>query len=157
MRYNAKSKSYEFLENKATCGNFAIIEIGYVDKKWIRETEGGHSAIARISPDGETRVTAKLYTLAGTEADGFLKRISADRTDSTPSDPRARDDLAWSTRRIWHGMFTYDYFAMVKAVRTPSGVWSKSKTWKDIPFPLAFVLTGEADEAPWDSEDKEPE
>ena len=71
-----------------------------------------------------------------------------DSNDSTPDDPRARDDEVFSTRRIWHGMLTYDYFSMVKALRK-DGVWSGAESWSEVPFPISIVLFGEAEKAPW--------
>ena len=139
---------YEFREEGGKCGNFLIFEIGFINRAWIRNTGGGHSAIVRISPDGESRVTAKIYSLENTEADGFLTRLMTDSNDSTTEDPRARDDEVFSTRRIWHGMLTYDYFSMIKALRK-DGVWSEARNWSKVPFPISIVLFGEAEDAPW--------
>lgn len=52
LYFSGLSRYYFAVESNGTCGNFAIIEIGYVEKKWIKATGGGHSAIARISSDG---------------------------------------------------------------------------------------------------------
>ncbi len=49
------------------------------------------------------------------------------------------------TRRLYfHGMLTYDYFSMIKALRAPDRVtWLDSPEWTPVPFPLAFVVFGE--------------
>src|SRR5215467_6166498 len=68
-----KDGQYEFLQHAGTgCGNFAIVEVGALNPAWIRATTGGHSAIARVSADGTTRVSLKIYTLAGTAIDTWL-------------------------------------------------------------------------------------
>jgi hypothetical protein len=60
LYFSGLSRHYFAVERNGTCRNFAIIEIGYVEKKWIKAAGGGHSAIACTSPDGQTRVTAKV-------------------------------------------------------------------------------------------------
>jgi hypothetical protein len=54
------------------CGNFTIVEVGALNASWIRDTGGGHSAIARVSADGTTQESLKIYTLAGTKANDWL-------------------------------------------------------------------------------------
>src|SRR5262249_50613812 len=67
-----KDGQYEFLHQAGTgCGTFAIV-VGALNPVWIRATTGGHSAIARVSADGTTRVSLKIYTLAGTAIDTWL-------------------------------------------------------------------------------------
>lgn len=138
VRYNGAEKRYEFRELGGRCGNFAVIEVGNVKKEWIRSLDGGHSAIARISPDGESRVTLKLYTLAGSKADSWLKDLMGGQGSSK--------------RKLLHGLFTYDYFSIIKVVRTPDGVWTKESNWKPVEFPLAFVVFGETEEVPWEED-----
>ncbi len=49
-------------------------------------------------------------------------------------------------------MFTYDYFAIVKAVRSADGVWVNPTKWTPVEFPLTFVVFGESQTVPWAEE-----
>ncbi len=132
---------YLFRESGASgsggrCGNFAIIEIMTVD--FVRQINGGHSAIARVSADGQSsNLTLKLYTLAGTEMDKWLTENAV--------------HMHPSGRTYAHGLFTYDYFQLKKLASADLTHWTK------IPFPLAFVIYGEADTPPWQSDGAEEE
>jgi len=136
VRYNEDEEQYEFNESGGRCGNFAIVEVASVRSDWIRSHDGGHSAIARISPDGESRTTLKLYTLAGSGSDSWLQGIE--------------DGNESSERKFLHELFTYDYFSIIKAVRTEQGDWCNDSNWKQVKFPLAFVVFGETDVVPWE-------
>jgi hypothetical protein len=41
---------------------------------------------------------------------------------------------------FFHGMMTFDYFAIVKAVRTQAGVFEDFADWRNVEFPLALVV-----------------
>ena len=138
VRYNKTENQYEFRGEGGRCGNFAIIEVSNVRKEWIRSLDGGHSAIARISPDGESTTTLKLYTLTGSEADSWLQGLM--------------DGNRSSQRVLLLGLFTYDYFSIVRAVRTKDGVWPQDQNWNRVDFPLAFVVFGQTEEIPWEEE-----
>jgi len=131
-----KSNRYEFRQAGGTgCGNFAIIEVGFVEPAWVKAIKGGHTAIARVSLDGTTRTTLKLYTLAGSRSDEWLAGVLAN---------------GQGDQRIFlHGMFTYDYFSMVKVLK-PQGsqTWKRPTNWTRVPFPIAFVVFGESDVGP---------
>lgn len=128
---------YEFFEQKSPrCGNLAIIEAASVPKEWVRKTGGGHTAIARVTADGGTRRTLKLYSVEGTAADEWLERRLAGKKASS-SDPR-----------MLHGFFTYDYFAMLREI-SPGGKWSTSTQWTEVHFPMAFVVLGPTTVVPW--------
>ena len=135
MRYVPADHDYEFLEEGGTCGNFAIAEVGYVQKKWIQAINGGHTAIARVSLDGESRTTLKLYTIAGTPADQWLALVKTN---------------GLGPNRVYiHGMITYDYLSFVKAVRTKNGHWTNPTSWTKVDHPISLVLFGFPSEAPW--------
>jgi hypothetical protein len=135
MRYH--NGRYEFTEDGGTnCGNFAIAEVGYVEPDWVREIGGGHSAIARVSLDGSSRTTLKIYTLSGSDADAWLAQVKS----SGQGDARV----------YLHGMFTYDYFAFVRTVRKPNREWINPTDWTKVEFPMAFVVFGMPDGAPWE-------
>jgi hypothetical protein len=58
-------------------------------------------------------------------------------------------------RHVIHGLFTYDYFAILKVVTRPDGTFlpaTQLKTWKPISFPIAFIVYGETETIPWDDE-----
>ncbi len=137
VRYNTSTQQYEYLVQGKT-GNFAIVEVGKINKDWIRSTGGGHSAIARVSPDGKSRMSLKLYTLSGTEADTWLQDIAQGKGSSR--------------RILLHGLFTFDYFSIIKAIRTQEGVWSTDSGWKNVEYPMAFVVFGETDVIPWEED-----
>jgi hypothetical protein len=50
--------------------------------------------------------------------------------------------------RLVHGLFTYDYFAIVRAIGDPGGVLGKNEEWTEVGFPLAFVLFGGTETVP---------
>jgi hypothetical protein len=138
-----KDGAYQFQQHGGVgCGNFAILEINHVHPEWTRSTGGGHSGIARVTADGTARHTLKIYTLEGTAPDSWLATMQASGT----ADPQ---------QRLMHGVFTFDYFAMIKAITTSDGSFlptSQLKTWKDIPFPLAFIIYGETQTVPWEEQ-----
>jgi hypothetical protein len=107
-----KNGQYEFKQSSGQgCGNFVIVEVGALNGAWIRATGGGHSAIARVSADGTTRESLKLYTLEGTAADDWLvslmppagtaPKISTKRNPATrrPHVRLLRDGACASRRR----------------------------------------------------------
>lgn len=129
---------YQFQEGGGQCGNFAIVELSNLNAAWIRKVKGGHSAIARVSADGASTATLKIYTLEGTKADSWL----AD----------AMQNGVGNARILVHGMFTYDYFSILKTVRTPDGQWTHPSGWEEVKFPLALVVFGKAQTPPWEEQ-----
>lgn len=124
-----RSSRYEFSEGGGgSCGNFALFKTTLV-REWIRKIRGGHSAIVRASPGGLGPFTLKIYTYEG-----------------TPEDRTVRNVLAGSnvSRRLYyHGMLTYDYFAVLRTVRDRDDAWLGVPEWTRVRFPLAFVVFGE--------------
>jgi hypothetical protein len=138
VRYNKKEKQYEFREKGGKCGNFAIVEVGNVSKELVHSIDGGHSAVARVSADGKSRRTLKLYTLTGSQVDSWLDDVMKGKKTSK--------------RKMLHGLFTYDYLTIAKAVRTPGGQWLRPSNWIEVPSPLALVVFGETDTVPWEED-----
>ncbi len=124
VKYDPDQDRYLFREGGGTCGNFAQIAVESVLPGTVRNPAGGHSAIARVSADGESSTTLKIYTLSGTEIDGWLGGAA------TPVG--------------LHGIITYDYFALIKKLHTQGQDWSKDTGWSEVPFPLAFIAFGES-------------
>jgi hypothetical protein len=121
--------SYEFRQSGGgSCGNFAVMQ-ATINPRWVRRISGGHSAIARVSPGGEGSYSLKLYTYVGTREDNLLANIAQGREPSR--------------RLYFHGMFTYDYFSILRAVRDADGTWLPVTDWTEVRFPLAFVVFGE--------------
>jgi hypothetical protein len=133
------NSNYLFKEAGATgtsgqCGNFAIVEIVTVD--FLRAVNGGHSAIARVSADGQSNVTAKIYTIAGTDIDTWVTQNSG--------------HVSSNGRMYVHGLFTYDYFQVKKLADSNADL----SNWTKIDFPLALVLYGETDAPPWQTDEE---
>jgi hypothetical protein len=141
LRYNSTKNQYEFLVHGKT-GNFAIIEVGYVNKDWVKFTGGGHSVIARVSPDGKSRTTLKLYTLSGTDSDTWLEGIMNGKSSSQ--------------RILLHGLFTFDYFSIIRALESKDSKdpkdWYTGNDWIEIKYPLAFIVFGETETIPWEED-----
>jgi len=129
---------YQFREAGGQCGNFAIVEVSNLNAAWIRRIKGGHSAIARVTADGTSLETLKIYTLEGTKADSWLAV--------------AMQNGIGNSRILLHGMFTYDYFSVLKVVRTTDGQWTHPSEWEEVKFPLAFVVFGQPDRPPWEEQ-----
>lgn len=139
VRYDNNSQQYLFRESGGRCGNFAIVEVDAVNPSWIRSIGGGHSAIARVTADGQTTATLKLYTLSPSAVDTWLGALASQSGGSQFS-------------KLLHGLFTYDYYAIDKVVHPRGGEWQTMSDWTRVPFPLAFVAFGESDTAPWSEE-----
>jgi hypothetical protein len=134
--------NYLFRESGANgkggrCGNFAVVEIMTVD--FLKPVTGGHSAIARVSANGDNNETLKIYTFAGTEMDAWITKNSGHIKDSS--------------RMYAHGLFTYDYFQVKKLIDSHTDL----SKWTKLQFPIAFVIYGEADAAPWQENSDENE
>jgi hypothetical protein len=130
VRFHSPGNHFEFAQNRpGNCGNFAIVEVMSVPQEWIQKTNGGHTAIARISTDGADDLTLKLYSVEGSAADDWLTRLK----DGHPQldDPR-----------LVHGILTYDYFAMIRAIGDSGGQLGKPEEWTEVKFPLAMVVLG---------------
>jgi hypothetical protein len=137
VRYDASTAEYQFRENAVGCGNFAILEVDDLNPKWVRTVTGGHTAIARVSGDGASTVTLKIYTLSPSAIDTWLASAAASAASG-------------NERKLVHGLFTYDYFSVLKTVHPKQQNWLTPADWTSIKFPLAFVAFGEAESAPWE-------
>ncbi len=57
---------YQFFQDRpANCGNFVIVEVSSVPSEWIQATGGGQTAIGRVTANGSTTITLKLYAVEG--------------------------------------------------------------------------------------------
>lgn len=121
VRYSNEG-NYEFRETGGQCGNFAVVEVGSINRQWVRSINDGHSAIARVSADGSSSGTLKLYTLSPSASDKWLEKVASKGTGAD--------------RKFLHGLLTYDYFAIVKTVRTKDRTWLTPKEWTTVPSPL---------------------
>jgi hypothetical protein len=75
--------------------------------------------------------TLKIYTYEDTPEDQTVAAIGA--------------GTEVSRRLYYHGLLTYDYFAIVRTLRAADHVtWLDPPDWRRVPFPLAFVTFGEA-------------
>jgi hypothetical protein len=136
VRYESSTAEYQFRENSAGCGNFAIVEIDGVNPRWVRSVTGGHTAIVRATGDGASTVTLKVYTLSPSSIDTWLGSIVGAGNGG-------------NERKFIHGLFTYDYFSMLKTLHPRQQSWLTPGDWTAIKFPLAIVAFGEAENAPW--------
>ena len=135
VRFDVDQQQYVFREQGGQCGNFAIVEIQNVLTTTIRAVGAGHSAIARVSPDGQSLTTLKIYTLSPSVEDSWLSQLT----------PNANG----GARVLLHGLFTYDYFAIQRVVHPKGQDWQRPLDWVAVRFPLAFVVFGRAESAPW--------
>jgi len=146
VKYDSSNKRYEFKDQGGQCGNFVILQVASITRNWIADVgfnqrgkaaphTGGHSAIARVSPDGMSRESVKIYTLPNSAVDQWLMNVKAGKIDPT--------------QVFLHGIFTYDWFAFVKALQNrQTQKWNQPSNWTDIPHPLAFVAFGETETLP---------
>ena len=73
----------------------------------------------RVSFDGLSRTTLKLLSLAPSERDDWLAKVQTSG--------------AGNERVFLHGMFTYDYFSIVKAIRkNKDAPLEEFPDWKDV-------------------------
>jgi hypothetical protein len=134
VKFDNEGNRYLFHESGGTCGNFAQIGVEGILPGTVRAPKGGHTAIARITTDGDHVAALKLYTIAGSDIDLWLAAAA-----SNPN-------LAVGANL--HGVITYDYFAMIKLLHPRGQEWQKPPDWIPVPFPFAFVAFGEAADAP---------
>jgi len=127
-----------FKEEGGGCGNFMLVH-ATIPARWIRKINGGHSAIARVTPPEQATYSLKIYTLDQTSADGYLADLQTRNVDG---------------HTYFHGLLSYDYFAIVRAALGSDGALRKITQWKKIPFPLALLVFGEvSDLAPDENDD----
>ena len=133
QRRTVKAKpEYQFYEERpSVCGNFAVVE-AVVDPRYVRAVSGGHSAIAQVWVGEAGPFPLKLYTYDHTPEDSQIAAIGS-----------AGNDEPESSLKL-HGMLTVDYFAVLKAARSPNGNWRALSTWTPVKFPLALVVFGTA-------------
>ena len=127
---------YEFREEGGgTCGNFMIVEATAINPEWIKvlPNGGGRSALARVRVNNEGPFTLKIYAYPDSPADVILQAIEAGG--------ELPDHLHI------HGMTTYDFFSILKAVQGPAPDFQWLSTslaqWKEVKFPLALVAFGD--------------
>jgi hypothetical protein len=136
VRFHAAGNHYEFAQDRpGNCGNFAIVEVTSVPQEWIQKTNGGHTAIGRVSTDGSDDLTLKFYAVEGSAADDWLDRLKAGH-------PQLDDP------RLVHGILTYDFFAMVRAIGDSGGTLGRPTEWTEVKFPLALVVLGGTETVP---------
>lgn len=138
VRFDSTSQQYLFREEGGRCGNFAVVEVVRVFQQSIRTVGTGHSAILRVSPDGQSDTTLKIYTEAGSQIDSWLTK---QQSNPTPEE-----------RVFIHGLFTYDYFAIQRTLHPLNAAWLQPADWVQVRFPLAFVAYGQTNSAPWSDE-----
>ena len=139
MRYHNEHNEdqYDFFQKRSgKCGNFAIAEVTSLPADWIQATGGGHTAIGRVTVNGQDLITLKLYAIAGTAADDWFTRVK--------SGVHNLDDP-----RLVHGILTYDYFTIVKAIGESGGQLAKPADWTEVKFPAALVILGPTTVVPW--------
>ena len=146
VKYNPEKKWYEFRDQGGQCGNFVILQVASITGRWIAAVgftqrgktapnTGGHSAIARVSADGMSRQSVKLYTMPKSTVDDWLMNVKKEKIDPA--------------QVFLHGIFTYDWFAFVKALQNrQTGKWAQPTSWTVIPHPLAFVAFGTTETEP---------
>ena len=130
-----KNGRYQFKQQGGTCGNFAIVEASSVVANATRVVTGGHTTIARVTADGDSRSTLRLYTIQGSQSDGWLADVMQNGFGSQA--------------KLLHGLFTYDFASIIRTLRGSNNQLIKPSQWEQIDFPLAFVVYGEAESAPW--------
>lgn len=147
VTFNQAKSRYEFTESGGSgCGNFGILNVA-IYPQWVREikdkdgTAVGHSAIARGYSGNASVGPVKIYTFAGRPEDTLLAGIGA-------SDPNVPTD-----RIYLHGLLTYDYFAILKAIqagRDAHFAWLRPDEvqGKEVTYPFAFVVFGEVKSVP---------
>lgn len=125
-------REYQFLEDRpSVCGNFAVVD-AVVDPRYVRDVNGGHSAIAQVWAGDAGPYPLKVYTYADTPEDSAIVAVR-----------RARNEEPDSPLSL-HGMLTVDYFAVLKTARTQRGTWRALSNWTPVKFPLALVVFGTA-------------
>jgi hypothetical protein len=136
VRFHAAGDHYEFAQRRpGNCGNLAIVEVTSLPSEFIQPTGGGHTGIPCITTNGADDLPLKLYAIEGSSANDWLARVKAGK--SQLDDPR-----------LVHGIFTYDYFAIVRAIGDQGGVLGNREEWTEVRFPLAFVLFGGTETIP---------
>lgn len=132
-----RNNRYEFRQGGGgSCGNFAIIEVRDVDMDWTYALNGGHYTFATVTANGQTQSSLGLYTLGGSEADQWLAGV-------------LQQGGLGNTRKVLHGMFTYDWQSIVVTLTNEQGNLVRPNLWKRVDFPLALVIFGETTVVPW--------
>lgn len=132
-----RNNRYEFQDGGGTCGNFAIVEVRDIDMDWSFAMAGGHYTFATVTANGQTQSTVGVYTLSGSEADGWLAGV-------------IQQGGVGNTRKVLHGMFTYDPQSIIMALTDEQGNLVRPNLWKRVDFPLALVIFGETATVPWE-------
>ena len=129
---------YEFFQDRpANCGNFVIVEVSSLPQEWIQATGGGQTAIGRVTANGSTTITLKLYAVEGTPTADWFARLK-------------KGEQSLDDTRLVHGVLTYDYFSMIRAIGDQAdGALDKPPDWVEVRFPLALVILGPTNVVPW--------
>ena len=132
-KYHAEVDHYEFSQDRSgKCGNLAIIEVSSLPREWIQETGGGRTAIGRITANGEDTRTLKLYAIGGTSIDDWFARTKDGKEQF--DDPR-----------LVHGILTYDYFSIIRALGDVAGKLGQTERVDGGPFPYGAHHPGAND------------
>lgn len=54
--------------------------------------------------------------------------------------------------RLVHGVLTYDYFSMIRAIGDEGSALAKPADWTEVHFRLALVILGPTNVVPWDGQ-----
>jgi hypothetical protein len=97
---------YEFFQDRpANCGSFVIVEVSSLPQEWIQVTSGGQTAIGRVTANGSTTITSKLYAVEGTSsADWFARHTNGGNCSTVRG-------LSTGCSRL-----TYDDLSMIRAI-----------------------------------------
>lgn len=132
LRVRFRNNRYEFQESGGgSCGNFAIVELRSINLEWSFEVDGGHYAFAEVTANGTSFGGLGIYTLSGTEADAWLAQT-------------IQQGGMGNSRKVFHGVFTYDWEAIFDTLRAAQGNLRKPSQFERIDFPLALIVYGEA-------------
>jgi hypothetical protein len=132
LRVRFRNNRYEFAEQGGgSCGNFAIVRVEALNMDWSFAIDGGHYAFADVTANGQVVGGIGLYTLSGSDSDAWLaQRIAAGGMGNTT--------------KTLHGVFTYDWFAIMDTLQNEDGSLRRPATWQRVDFPLALIVYGEA-------------
>jgi hypothetical protein len=78
VRYHHVDGEYQyesFQDRSVNCGNFVVVEVSCLPQEWIQATGGGQTAIGRVTANGSTTITLKLYSIEDTPTAGWFARL----------------------------------------------------------------------------------
>jgi hypothetical protein len=131
LRVRFLHNRYEFQEGGGgSCGNFAIVRITGLNLNWSFAIDGGHYSFADVTADGHSVGGLGIYTLAGSDADAWLAQA-------------IQQGGMGNTTKVVHGVFTYDWEAIIDTLLDQQGNLRRPSQWQRIDFPLALIVYGE--------------